>query len=366
LRVITLNPKDRKISLAQRPEPGLTSDEDVKIKVLKVGICGTDREAVEYGNAEPPEGRDELVIGHEMIGRVVETGAKVGSLRPGDYAVLTVRRGCRECLPCSLHRSDMCKTGRFKERGIKGLDGFQAEYVTDREGFAIRVPPELGELGVLIEPLSVIEKAIEQVIRLQYARLPDTSLDPSWLCRKKCLVAGIGAIGLLSALVLALQGAELYGLDIVDAGSAKSKWLEEIGGSYIDGREIPAEKIHEAIGPMDVVIEASGVPSLGFALLDTLDYNGAYIILGVPGGDERLNVRAADLMRDMVLKNQLVIGSVNAAAGHFRMAIDDLLKATLLWKGHVSRLITHRRPCTEIKGMFDPGEDELKTVIEWA
>jgi len=184
LRVITLNPETKKVSSGERPEPGLEVDEDVKIKVLKVGICGTDREAVEYGKVELPEGRSEIVLGHELIGQVVETGARVKTLRAGDYAVLMVRRGCGQCLPCLLHRSDMCKTGKFKERGIKGLDGFQAEYVVDRERYAIRVPRELGEIGVLIEPLSVIEKGLEQALHIQYARLPETALDPSWLCGK--------------------------------------------------------------------------------------------------------------------------------------------------------------------------------------
>lgn len=366
MRVITFNPRTKNLRLEERPEPGLASDEEIKIKVLKVGICGTDREAVEYGKVDLPEGRDEIVLGHELIGKVVETGAKVKTLRAGDYAVLMVRRGCGQCLPCLLHRSDMCKTGKFKERGIKGLDGFQAEYVVDRERYAIRVPRELGELGVLIEPLSVIEKGLEQAIHIQYSRLPDTALDPSWICRKRCLVAGLGAIGLLSALALSLRGAELYGLDVVDAESEKAGWLREIGGIYIDGREIPVEKIGETIGPMDVVIEASGVPALGFELVHTLDYNGAYIVLGVPGGEEKLKVRAADLLRGIVLKNQLIIGSVNAAPGHFHMAVDDLLKATLLWKSHVESLITHRRPCTEIPGIFDTSGNELKIVIEWA
>jgi len=133
-------------------------------------------------------------------------------------------------LPCLMNRSDMCQTGEYAERGIWGLDGYQTEYALDKEQYIVRVPPELEPVGVLTEPLSVAEKAIDESVRLQVTRLPDASATLDWLYGRPCLVAGLGPVGLLAALILRLRGAPVYGLDVVDADSARPKWLEHIGG----------------------------------------------------------------------------------------------------------------------------------------
>lgn len=160
-------------------------------------------------------------------------------VRPGDLAVLTVRRGCGRCLPCAMNRSDMCLTGDFRERGIRGLDGFQAEYVVDREPYVVAVPREIASTAVLTEPLSVVEKAIDEAVRLQFARLPGAAATPDWLHGRRCLVAGLGPIGLLAAMALILRGAEVHGLDVVDAETARPAWLAHIGGTYVDARRVP-------------------------------------------------------------------------------------------------------------------------------
>ena len=125
-----------------------------------MGICGTDREEVSGGRAQAPEGQKELVIGHEMLGQVVSAGSSVTRVKAGDYAVFTVRRGCGECACCLMNRADMCQTGKYRERGIRGLDGYQTEFVVDREQYIVQVTAELEPVGVLMEPLSVVEKAI--------------------------------------------------------------------------------------------------------------------------------------------------------------------------------------------------------------
>src|SRR5512135_2632383 len=161
------------LTLVERPEPSLSADDEVKLQVLRVGICGTDREEAAGGRSKPPEGQTELVIGHEMFGQVVEVGKSVTRVKAGDLAVFTVRRGCGKCLPCLMNRSDMCETGEYQERGIWGLDGYQTEFVVDKEQYVVRVPPELEAVGVLCEPLSVAEKAIDEAVRIQAARLAD-------------------------------------------------------------------------------------------------------------------------------------------------------------------------------------------------
>jgi threonine dehydrogenase-like Zn-dependent dehydrogenase len=221
--------------------------DDVKVEVLRVGICGTDREEAGGGRALLPVGQQDLVIGHEMLGRVVGIGTAVTRVRPGDYAVFTVRRGCDRCLPCRMNRPDMCSTGDYRERGIWGLDGYQEEFVVDREQFVVRVPPELEPIGVLAEPLSVAEKAIDEAVRVQTARLPDCRATPDWLHGRRCLIAGLGPIGLLAAMALRRRGAEVYGLDVVDAASARPQWLDAIGGRYVDGRQVTADRLGDAM-----------------------------------------------------------------------------------------------------------------------
>jgi threonine dehydrogenase-like Zn-dependent dehydrogenase len=332
----------------------------------RVGICGTDREEVSGGRALAPVGYKELIIGHEMFGQVVEVGKGVTRVKLGDYAVFTDRRGCGECIPCGMNRPDMCNTGKFQERGIWGLDGFQTEYVVDKEQYVVCVPPELEPIGVLTEPLSVAEKAIDESLRVQIARLPDAQTSPDWFFERRCLIAGLGPIGLLAALALRLRGADIYGLDIVDDSSARPKWLEYIGGKYIDGRKVPVDKIDSLIGYMDLIFDATGVPKLEFNLLNALAYNGIYVVTGIPGGDRPLEIPGAELMRQLVLKNQLLLGSVNNPRAYFQMAVDDLAMAQLRWGDHITKLITNRYPYSEfMKPLTQHEPDEIKVVLEW-
>lgn len=372
MKAVVLSPGSTALRLADLPEPRVSAPEEVKVRVLRVGICGTDREQALGGRAMAPKAGGELVIGHEMLGRVTETGSAVSRVKPGDLAVFTVRRGCGDCPPCRMNRSDMCLTGRFRERGIWGMDGYQAEHVVDTEQYVVRVPDELESVGVLTEPLSVAEKAIDEAVRLQAARLPAAAAAPpgataDWLRGRRCLVAGLGPVGLLAAMALALRGAQIVGLDIVDAQSARPRWLQHIGGTYVDARQVPADKVHGVLGDMELVFEATGVASLEFNLLDSLGVNGVYVLTGIPGGSRPLQVPGAELIRRLVLDNQVMVGSVNASQAHFQLAVDDLLRARLAWGDHLQRLITHHRPFTEFhEALAQHDAEEIKVVLEWA
>ncbi len=366
MKAISIKPGTTSIQLVDRVEPKISVPDEVKVKIIRVGICGTDREEAAGGRSLAPQGSGDLVLGHEMFGKVVEVGKSVSRVKPGDFVVFTVRRGCGKCLPCLMNRSDMCLTGDYHERGIWGLDGYQTEYIVDKEQYVVRVPAELEAVGVLTEPTSVAEKAIDEAVRIQSARLPDAGATPKWLFGKKCLVAGLGPIGLLAAVSLKLRGAEVYGLDIVDEGTARPKWLATIGGKYIDGRKIPAQKVADAVVPMDLVFDATGFAPVEFNLLDALALNGVYVLTGVPGGDRALQIDGADLVRRLVLKNQVMVGSVNAARDHFQMAVDDLMHAQLLWGDHLKKLITNRHRFDDFASALQHhGDDEIKATIEW-
>jgi glucose 1-dehydrogenase len=366
MKAIAVVPGTTALRMVDRPEPPVISLDEVKIRIVRVGICGTDREEAAGGRALAPSGQKDLVIGHEMFGRVVEAGKAVTRVKQGDYAVFTVRRGCGKCMPCAMNRSDMCRTGEYKERGIWGADGYQTEYVVDKEQYAVRIPAELEKVGVLTEPLSVAEKAIDEAVRLQFARLPDALATPDWLQGRHCLVAGLGPIGLLAALALRLRGAKVFGLDIVDAASVRAQWLTAIGGTYVDARHVPANRVNEVLGPMELIIEATGIASLEFNLLDALALNGVYVLTGIPGGHRPIELAGSELISRLVLGNRVMVGSVNAGRDHYQMAVDDLMAAHLRWGDHLDRLITNRYPHTEfMAALGSHDENEIKVALEW-
>lgn len=360
MRAIVIKPGSAGAQLVERPQPQISAADQVMLRVVRVGICGTDREEISGGRADAPAGQTELVIGHEMLGRVEAVGAGVKRVKAGDLAVFTVRRGCGACANCGMQRADMCQTGNYRERGIRGLDGYQTERVVDSESNIIQLPAELEPEAVLLEPLSIVEKAIDESLQIQRRRDPEAAVTPDWLQGRNCLVAGLGPVGLLAALVLRLRGGAVYGQDVVDASSARPQWLKAIGGTYLDGRS----KL--TYPNLDVIVDATGVAPLEFSLLNALGWNGMYVLTGIPGGDRPMQVDGAALIRQMVLGNQVMVGSVNAARGHFQMGADDLMSAGRRWPGLAARLITHRRTPEQFVGAADTHDPTvIKEVVEW-
>ncbi len=359
MKALVLQPHTTHLQVKEWPEPQIKRPDEIKVKVLHVGICGTDREEASGGRADAPAGEIELVIGHEMISRVVEVGKEVRSVQVGDLVVITVRRGCGACAACQEGRSDMCQTGNYTERGIKGRHGFQCEYVVDQEAFAVKVDPSIAAIGVLAEPMSVVQKAIEEAGIVQMSRLPYLKNPQTWLEGKSVLVAGLGPIGLLAALVLRLRKANVFGLDIVDPKSPRAQILTAMGGKYITkaGQN----------DSFDLILDAAGIAKLDFDLTSLLAINGIFVLTGVPGDQRLLNVDGAKLMRQMVLKNQVMVGSVNESLHHFKNGLKDLKAADQEWPGVVSKLITKHVPYTSFSDvMSHHTPDEIKVVIDWS
>jgi len=366
MKAIALVPGTTNVSLVDVPEPHIAAPDEVKIKIWQVGICGTDREQAEGGRADAPEGKTQLIIGHEMFGEVVEIGSEVKRVQKGDYGVFIVRRGCGKCKACMNGRSDMCFTGDYTERGIKGADGFQAEYVVDKEPYLVKVPGEMKEIGVLTEPMSVASKAIDEAMIIQQARLSDFDESLNWLKGKRALVAGIGPIGLMAAFALRLRGAEVIGMDIVDENSSRPTILEKIGGKYVDGRKITTLNLDEECGDADFVFEATGIAKLQIELIDTLARNGIYVATGIPAGERPLTISAGAIMKQLVLKNQIIVGSVNASLKHYQMAVDDLHKSFQYWPDALKAVITEKIPDTDFyTALHRHSQDEIKVVVEW-
>lgn len=366
MKAISLLPGTTNLDLKEVPEPSLERDDDIKVRILQVGICGTDREEANGGRADAPPGKAELIIGHEMFGQVVQTGPGVEAVRKGDFGVFTVRRGCGSCQACRAGRSDMCCTGRYTERGIKGADGFQAEFVVDREMYFVKVPEKISAVGVLTEPMSVAAKAIDEAVLIQQARLRAFEDTKNWFKGKKALIAGIGPIGLMAALALRLRGAEVTGMDIVDEDTLRPQILRTIGGKYVDGRVTGARDLDDMLGQIDFVFEATGIARLQIQLIDTLGMNAIYVATGIPAGSRPLTVEGGELMRQLVLKNQVLVGSVNAGIEHYRTAVRYLEDAFEKWPEALGRIITRHVPASRFReALRRSSADEIKTVVEW-
>ena len=365
MKALAIKPGTAGIKIKDVPEPQIKNGNDIVIKVLQVGICGTDRDEVSGVRANAPKGEEELIIGHEMIGEVVEIGKEVHNAAIGDLGLFTVRRGCGICKPCELKRSDMCYSGQYTERGIKSLHGYQSEFVIDKEEYFISVPEEIKSIGVLTEPMSIAEKAIYEALQIQSLRIPGFN-EEEWLNNSRVLVAGIGSVGLLASFILGLKGAKVYGLDIVDENSIRPSILKSLGGTYIDGRKVNATDIDDVCGEMNFIFEATGIAKLEFQLTDALGINGIYALTGIPEGERPVTIMGNELMRQMVLRNQVILGSVNASKDCFHMAVDDLLKAKKKWGGLIDKIITEKVPVRDFSSIFKKhSPDEIKVVTEW-
>jgi len=219
---------ERRLALVDHPAPTLEHDTDVLVRMLDVGICGTDREIARFDYGTPPPGSDYLVIGHESLARVEQVGSAVATLKPGDLVVTMVRRPCPhpECRACRAGRQDFCFTGDFTERGIKERHGFMTELVVDDERYMHVVPSELREIGVLVEPLTIAEKALIQVWDVQ-ERLPWTApgTRPGDGHGQRALVLGAGPVGLLGAMALLLRGFDTWVYSREEAGDPKAQWV---------------------------------------------------------------------------------------------------------------------------------------------
>jgi glucose 1-dehydrogenase len=347
MKAVAVNPNRREVAVIDHPRPSLAADHDVKFRVLEVGVCGTDREICSFEYGSPPNGSEHLVLGHEGLGEVLEVGAAVRSLSPGDLVVPMVRRPCPHdtCQPCRASRSDFCVTGDFIERGIKESHGFMTEYVVDEEPYLCRVPPELRDVAVLVEPLTVAEKALAQVWRVQ-DRLP-------WSCPPvagkdaghchRAVVLGAGPVGILGAMALKVAGFDTYVYSRSKAPNPKAELVESFGVRYISSLEHSPQQLAEMIGNIDVVYEAVGTAAISFELLKVLGRNGIFVFTGIPGFPKPpLEVDAEFIMRNMVLKNQVLLGTVNASRETFEAAIRNLGVFMQRWPDSVRALITGR------------------------
>jgi len=314
--------------------------------MLEVGVCGTDKELCAFVFGTPPPGSDHFVLGHESLGEVETAGAGVPDLRPGDLVVSSVRLPCAaaSCTACRTHHQDFCSTGAYIEHGIKGLDGFMAEFVVEDRRFLHVVPQHLRDVAVLVEPLTIAEKGFSEAERVQ-SRLP-------WeQPRGTALVLGAGAVGLLGAMKLITAGYRVLIYSLLPAPNPSSAIADAIGAIYVSSQTTSLHEMAEQVGSIDLVYEAVGAAQLAFDVLRLLAPNGVYIFTGVPRHQTLEPFATEDIIENLVLKNQAVFGIVNAGPQAFADAIRDLAEFESRWPGALRSIITGRYP---MEAFLDP------------
>src|SRR5215470_5908166 len=307
MQALAVFPSKKKLQLVDIPQPKLQGGTDVLLRVREVGLCGTDREISSFEYGSPPSGSDHLILGHESLAEVIEVGREVRSLKPGDLVVAMVRRPCPhpECRPCRAGRQDFCVTGDYTERGIKGADGFLTNYVVDDEAYLVKVPRALADVAVLIEPLTVVTKAADQAGAI-FARLP---YDPG---PQRGLVLGAGPIGLLGAMVLVADGFETVVYSRDSEESKQAELVRSLGAQYMSSTSNPIESLAKGSGQFHVVLEAVGFAPLMLAATQMLKPNGVLALTGVPPEAATAELNVGRALRNLVLRNEVVFGTVNA------------------------------------------------------
>ncbi|WFE25168.1 glucose 1-dehydrogenase [Solwaraspora sp. WMMD791] len=345
MRALTVTPgkADSLRLVDDAPEPAQAEGE-VLVEAVAVGICGTDSEILAGDYGAPPEGRDTLVLGHESLGRVVED--PTGAMQPGDLVAGIVRhRDPVPCPYCAAGEWDLCSNGRYTECGIKGVDGFGRQRWRAPAEYVVALRPELGLAGVLLEPTSVVAKAWDHIDRIG-AR--------GFWAPQRVLVTGAGPIGLLAALLSVQRGLETHVLARGKSGP-KPELARRLGATY------HAVPVAELDFDPDVIIECTGAPPVVHDVFGKLAPNGVGCLTGINASAHHVELDLNELNRCLVLKNNVIFGTVNANRRHWRQAADALARAD---HDCLMAMITHRYGLDDYAQAYAE-QGGIKTVIEF-
>jgi glucose 1-dehydrogenase len=337
MKAIAVHPgTPNSIHLRDIPEPRVTDIHDgrgVKVKVLRVGVDGTDKEinAAVYGAA--PAGDDYLVTGHESFGIVVEVGPNVPTtIRPGTYVVSSVRRP-GSSIYGKIGLQDFTTDDVYYERGINLLHGYLTEYYVEDHQYVFPLPSGLAEVGVLLEPTTVAEKGVNHAYEIQ-RRLK------VWEPRSACIL-GSGTVGLLTALVARLRGLELTVYSLPQKPNRNAELIEELGGEYVSSQDSTLAEVAAERGPFDLMFDATGFSPIVWEAAEVLGKNGVLVLASITGGDRKVEINSDVINQGFVLGNKVMVGTVNASPNDFRSGVDDLIKAEAIYPGWLRQLLTH-------------------------
>jgi threonine dehydrogenase-like Zn-dependent dehydrogenase len=347
MKAITVEPKTAGSARLENIAEPDARDGSVLVEAIAVGVCGTDVEIVEGKYGWAPPGQPRLVLGHESLGRVIDPGAS-RSLKKGDLVVGIVRRPDPvPCPNCAVGEWDMCRNGQYTERGIKEIHGFMSERWRTEPEYVIKVDSSLGILGVLLEPMTVIAKALEQVVAVGQRAFWEANT---------VVVTGAGPIGLLAACAARMRGKDVHVLDRVETG-VKPELVRALGATYHSGR------VMDLGFEPDVIVECTGVGTVLLDALHKIGAGGIICLTGVGAGGAAPGHAVADMAAKLVLNNNVLVGSVNANKRHWYKAAQALLQADRTW---LSRLITRREAPENFTQALERKPDDIKVIIQFS
>ena len=347
MKAITVEPKKPGTARLEDVAEPEARDGSVLVEAIAVGVCGTDVEIVEGKYGWAPRGKARLVLGHESLGRVVDPGPTDG-LKKDDLVVGIVRRPDPvPCPNCAVGEWDMCRNGQYTERGIKQIDGFMSERWRIEPDYAMKVDSSLGLLGVLLEPTTVVTKAWEQIVVVGRRAF--------WEPRT-VLITGAGPIGLLAALLGKQRGLDIHVLDRADSGT-KPELVRSLGASYHTGTVAGI-----GVEP-DVIIECTGVGQVIADSIRSIAAGGTVCLTGIGTGGSTTGPGTADVAAGAVLRNNVVIGSVNANKRHWYKAGEALARADRAW---LAQLVTRRERPNDFARALQRTPEDIKVVVQFA
>lgn len=365
MKAITIIPGQKEsVTLRDVPEPAVEdvpNGRGVLVKVLRVGLDGTDRELQAGAYGAPPEGFDYLIEGHESLGVVEQVGQAVTEVAPGDHVVCRVRRAGSSVYDL-IDMPDFTTDEEYFEHGISRVHGFLCERFAEDARYLVRVPPGLRDVAVLLEPLSIVEKGVEQAYEVQ-RRLK------VWRPRRAA-VLGAGTVGLLATMALRVRGLEVTTLGLDEPPTLNSDLVGAVGAGYGSTKRQSLADVAKDRGPFDLVFECTGFSPLVFeAMHSLLAKNGVMVLASVTGGDRTIEIPSDAINLDLVLGNKVIVGTVNANRGHFEQGVRDMAVTVAEYPGWLERLLTHPvRGLDDWKKAFDllgaPGV--IKVFIEVA
>jgi threonine dehydrogenase-like Zn-dependent dehydrogenase len=357
MKAIVVKPGHKdSIHMRDMPDPTMTPDQ-VAVKMLRVGLCGTDAEINHGLYGKPPDGEEFLILGHENLGVVEDVGKKVRDFKPGDFVVSTVRRPCGVCPNCRNGENDMCSSGRYTERGIMRRHGFMAEYYVDRPQYLNKIPKGVRDFAVLLEPMSVVEKGIDHAYLLQRRLIWKPQM---------AMVLGGGPVGLLAAAVCRARGLRTVVVGREPKTDLRARIAVELGAEYMSVESTALLDLPQAIGHPDLVIEATGSARVVFDAMEILGPNGVLCLLSVTGGAGISEEPIDRINQLLVLGNQVVFGSVNANPRHFGMGVKDFVTIEKKWPGTMKKLLTSPIPWQDHRRWFTARGTGIKATLEIA
>jgi len=355
----------QQVSLPPPPPPG---GRQVLVQVEEVGICQLDQLLLLHREGKPPE-HQRWVIGHEMVGRVVRPGRRTSLVKTGDWVVPLLRLPCGVCGPCADGSPDECVTDLYKEPGLHRAHGWACQVRVEEEENLVPIPPSLGEVALLVEPLALAIKGANTLAKVQQRTLPSCAHfghrwdQTCWMQDKHFLIIGSSVLTVLTALYMRLLDAAVTLLPCHPMPSEMASPLADLGVPILNPQEATVDHLHS----LDGVLETSGDPLALAPYMDALAPNGVVVFLARPSGQGRRHAAALATVLERALRSNIgVVPCYRMGRSHMVQAIQWLDKVQRNGSFPLRLLLAPASPPEEFFPLACTPKPWVKNRIRWS